>query len=113
MPFYFSTCLVTSFLITGSMGERARLEPLLFFTILIQTLIFPIALSWAWNLEGGFLRNLGYFDRGGSVIIFQVGAIAGVVGSIVLGPRYGKFLLKGEEIKIIAGGQNLERKTLG
>jgi len=53
-------------------------------------------MCWAWNLQGdgGYLRKLGYFDRGGSVIIFQTGAIAGIIGAIVVGPRYGLFMKK-------------------
>ena len=69
-PFYFATSLIVGMISTGSMGERARLEPLVGFMIVLQTIIDPVVLSWAWNLQGGFLRSLGYFDKGGSVIIF-------------------------------------------
>lgn len=48
-------------------------------------------MCWAWNLEGGWLRTLGYFDRGGSIIMFYIGSLGGMVGSIVVGPRYEKF----------------------
>ena len=74
--------------------------------------MLPVVFSWAWNLQGGFLRNLGFFDRGGSVVIFQTGALAGIIGSIVLGPRYGKFMKKAEELKLVTGGKDVERKTL-
>ena len=40
------------------------------------------------------MRKLGYFDRGGSVIIFQTGALAGLLGAIIVGPRYGLFMKK-------------------
>ena len=96
MPFYFATSLVVCILATGSMGERARLKPLIGFVVLMQILIYPIVMCWAWNLQGdgGYLRKLGYFDRGGSVIIFQTGAIAGIIGAIIVGPRYGLFMKK-------------------
>ena len=78
------------------MSERARLKPLLGYVVMLQLIIYPIALCWAWNLQGdgGFLRKLGYFDRGGSVIIFQTGSLAGVLGAIILGPRYGLYMNK-------------------
>lgn len=63
-------------------------------------------MMWAWNLDGGFLRNLGYYDRGGSVIIFNTGALAGLIGTIVIGPRYGKFMPKKIVDRIIAGGKD-------
>lgn len=57
-------------------------------------------MCWAWNLQGGWLRAFGFIDRGGSVIIFYCGALAGIIGSVVLGPRYGRFLKKTEREKI-------------
>lgn len=58
------------------------------------------------------MHDLGYFDRGGSVIIFHTGALAGVIGAIVLGPRYGKYELKGVAEKIAAGGKMVKRKSI-
>lgn len=68
--FYFATCLIVALLVTGSAGERARLEPLLGYCIFLSIFFYPVVLSWTWNMQGGFLWNLGYYDRGGSVVIF-------------------------------------------
>lgn len=57
-------------------------------------------MCWAWNLDGGWLRALGFFDRGGSVVIFNTGALAGVIGAIVLGPRYNRYPRKSEKAKL-------------
>ena len=65
-----ATCLVVTTLVTGSMAERSRLEVLIGFAILLSTVIYPMVMSWTWNLQGGWLRDMGYFDRGGSVVIF-------------------------------------------
>ena len=35
LPFYFATCLIVAIIATGSMGERARLKPLLGFVVLL------------------------------------------------------------------------------
>jgi ammonium transporter, Amt family len=51
-----------------------------------------LVLCWAWNLEGGWLRVYGFYDRAGSIIIFHIGALGGMVGSVIVGPRYGKFM---------------------
>jgi Amt family ammonium transporter len=112
-PFYFATSLIVPILFTGSMAERVRLEPLLGFVLLMNAFIYPISMSWAWNLQGGFLRDLGFFDRGGSVIIFQSGAIAGIIGAIILGPRYGRFMTKNDQERITSSSKtNTKKKTL-
>lgn len=59
-------------------------------------------MTWAWNLDGGWLRSLGFFDRGGSVVIFHIGSLAGIIGVIILGPRYGRYLRRKEKEKILA-----------
>lgn len=59
-------------------------------------------LAWSWNLQGGFLKDLGFLDRGGSAVIFHTGAIAGIIGAIVVGPRYGRYFAKAEDLRIFA-----------
>ena len=101
-PFYFATCLVVGLIITGSMSERTRLEPLLAFIVIVNLILYPPVLSWTWNLQGGFLSNLGFMDRGGCAVIFHTAGIAGIIGAIVVGPRYGKFMAKNDEQKIFS-----------
>ena len=69
------------------MAERTRIEPLIGFVVLQQIILYPIIMCWAWNLQDGWLRTLGFFDRGGSIIMFYIGALGGMIGSIVVGPR--------------------------
>ena len=59
-------------------------------------------MCWAWNLQEGWLRNLGYFDRGGCIIIFFSAGVSGAVGTIVAGPRYMRYLKKKERPKMKA-----------
>lgn len=104
--FYFATSLVVSCLATGSLGERSKLEPILGFVGIQQILVYPFFMCWAWNLEGGWLKALGFFDRGGSVIIFNTGALAGIIGAIVLGPRYNRYPRKKEKAKLKSATSN-------
>ena len=41
-------------------------------------------------------------DRGGSVVIFHTAGVAGIIGAIVVGPRYGRYMAKSEETKIFS-----------
>ena len=79
----------------------------------------PIALCWSYarpvkgsaNGDGGvgFLYNFGFFDRAGAIPILYSGAIASLVASAVIGPRYGVFMPIEDQQKI-AGGGNQERQ---
>ena len=111
-PFYLATCFLPALIVSGSVSERTRLVTLLGFIILMNTIIYPVIMSWAWNPLGGYLRALGFFDRGGSVIIFQTGAVAGVMGSLIVGPRYGRFMLRAEENRITNAPKELKPKPL-
>jgi len=41
-------------------------------------------------------------DRGGTAVIFHTAAVAGIIGAIVVGPRYGRFMPKNDEQRIFA-----------
>lgn len=53
-------------------------------------LIYPIIVAWTWG--GGWLHELGYVDFAGSGVVHLTGGIAGLVGSMITGPRLGKFI---------------------
>lgn len=57
-------------------------------------------MSWLWNLEGGWLRDLKFFDRGGSVVIYFSASLAGIVGAVIIGPRYGRYMKKNEKERL-------------
>lgn len=48
---------------------------------------------------------MGFYDRGGTVIIFLAGSLAGLIGTVVLGPRYGRFMKKADMERIKGGGR--------
>lgn len=67
----------------------------------------PLSLCWTFASEvngaqkndagetvalGGFLHNLGYYDRVGAIPIIYSGALAAMIASAVIGPRYGVFM---------------------
>ena len=52
-------------------------------------LIYPVIVAWTWG--EGWLSNLGYLDYAGSGIVHLTGGVAGLVGTLIIGPRIGKF----------------------
>lgn len=61
----------------------------------------------------GFLYNLGFFDRAGFIPIIFSGAISSLVGSAVLGPRYGVFMPDEDQKKIAGGGKDDSKREGG
>jgi len=76
-------------IVSGLVAERVKFGEFVVFAIVLTAFIYPIAGSWNWN--GGWLDSLGFVDFAGSSIVHSVGAWAGLVGAMLLGPRIGKY----------------------
>ncbi len=76
-------------IVSGLVAERVKFGEFVVFAVVLTAFIYPIAGSWKWN--GGWLDSLGYVDFAGSSIVHSVGAWAGLVGAMLLGPRIGKY----------------------
>jgi ammonium transporter, Amt family len=103
-------CATTASIVSGSLAERIKLWPFLFFILILTGLIYPIAGSWKWG--GGFLDSqYGFLDFAGSTIVHSVGGWAALAGALVLGPRIGKYPRSGGVHPY--PGSNLALATLG
>ncbi|WP_288261743.1 ammonium transporter [uncultured Prochlorococcus sp.] len=82
-------------IVSGLVAERVKFGEFVVFALVLTAIIYPISGSWQWNsiVEGqeGWLNKLGFIDFAGSSIVHSVGAWAGLVGAMLLGPRIGKF----------------------
>jgi len=76
-------------IVSGLVAERVKFGEFVVFAVVLTAFIYPIAGSWKWN--GGWLDALGFVDFAGSSIVHSVGAWAGLVGAMLLGPRIGKY----------------------
>lgn len=54
----------------------------------MSSFIYPVVVGWVWG--GGWLYQRGFHDFAGSGAIHMLGGIAGLVGAIIVGPRFGK-----------------------
>ncbi|GMT42247.1 MAG: ammonium transporter [bacterium] len=101
-------------IISGAMAERTRFIGYLIYSAVISAFIYPVFGSWAWgglHHGGGWLENMGFIDFAGSTVVHSVGGWAALAGTIVVGPRIGKFSKDGR-IKPITG-HNLPLAALG
>jgi len=78
-------------IVSGLVAERIKFKEFVLFSLILVGIIYPIAGSWKWNASG-WLNQLGFIDFAGSTLVHTVGACAGIVGAIILGPRIGKYV---------------------
>ncbi|HEY5294917.1 MAG TPA: ammonium transporter [Gaiellaceae bacterium] len=96
-------------IVWGAMAERAKLWVYFAFG-LIFTLIYSVASHWIWSPHG-WLFGRGMQDFAGSTVVHFQGALAGLAGALILGPRIGKFGKDGRANPI--PGHNLPYAVLG
>lgn len=98
-------------IVSGLVAERIKFGEFVIFALVLTAIIYPIAGSWEWN--GGWLNSVGsveFIDFAGSSIVHSVGAWAGLVGAMLLGPRIGKYV--DGKVQAIPG-HNMSIATLG
>jgi Amt family ammonium transporter len=96
-------------IVWGAMAERTKLWVYFAFGA-VFTLIYSLVSHWIWSPDG-WLFVKGMQDFAGSTVVHYQGALAGLAGAILLGPRIGKF---GPDRKPNAiPGHNMAYTTLG
>lgn len=109
-------CATAATITSGAMAERTRFYAYLVYSVVISGMIYPVFGSLAWsNLfdadNAGLLAEMGFIDFAGSTVVHSIGAWLGLAGTIVLGPRIGKYRGDGKIFPIF--GHNMSMATLG
>lgn len=96
-------------IVSGALAERTKFSAYLFYTVFITGVIYPVVINWGWG--GGWLGEMGFMDYAGSTLVHSVGAWAGLMGAILVGPRIGKYA-SGGRVNAIPG-HNMTLAALG
>jgi ammonium transporter, Amt family len=96
-------------IVWGAMAERTKLWVYFAFGI-VFTLIYSLVSHWIWSPDG-WLFARGMQDFAGSTVVHYQGALAGLAGALLLGPRLGRFGADGRPNSI--PGHNMAFTTLG
>ncbi len=112
MLFLFQTAfaLVALAIVWGTMLERTKFSVYLIFAVVFVGLIYPMVAHWIWS-DDGWLAALGKQDFAGSTVVHLTGAMAALAGTIILGPRLGKYDDEGRPRQI--PGHNMPLAVLG
>jgi Amt family ammonium transporter len=91
VTFFFQVvfCAVSLAIVFGAMLDRTKFIGYVIFAIAFTGVIYPIVAHWTWG--GGWLLQNGFQDFAGSSIVHLQGALAALAGTLILGPRIGKF----------------------
>jgi len=107
--FQVAFALVSLAIVWGTMLERTKFAVYLIFALVFAGLIYPTVGHWIWG--GGWLSTLGMQDFAGSTVVHLSGAMAALAGTLLLGPRIGKYDDAGNPRTI--PGHNMPLAVLG
>ncbi len=97
-------------IVSGSVAERIKFNSFIIFSAIYVTICYPIVGMWVWG--GGFLSHMEvpFYDFSGASVVHSVGGWAALAGTILLGPRLGRF--KKDEYNYISG-HSMPLATIG
>jgi len=105
-------CGAAATIVAGGMAERMQFHAYLMYTVVVSALVYPIIGHWIWG--GGWLAGMGFGDFAGSTVVHATGGWIAFIGTIILGPRVGKFVSNGTERRAKAiPGHNIAMAALG
>jgi len=87
--FQLSFATTATTIVSGAMAERTSLKAYTFYSFL-NTLTYCIPAFWVWD-DSGWLRKMGAVDVAGSGGVHLVGGVSGLVATLMLKPRMGRF----------------------
>jgi len=88
---YATTCTT---IVSGAIAERTNLYAYIIFSF-FNTFVYALPAHWLWS-EVGFLKTLKVVDMAGSCGVHMVGGAGALVAAALLGPRLGRWEIKGD-----------------
>ncbi len=94
--FHTSFATTAATIVSGALAERLRFVNYVVLAAAISLVIYPVFGHWAWGdglvpEQQTWLSHIGYTDFAGASVVHILGGTLGLVGTIMLGPRIGRF----------------------
>ena len=102
---------------TGALAERWKFSAFFIYGLFMSMFLYPLYGNWVWG--GGWLSALGvlfglghgHVDFAGASVVHMTGGVTALAGTLVLGPRAGKFRRDGTILA--TPGHNLPFAVVG
>ena len=85
-------------IVSGAVAERVTFGCYIIYSIVLTSFIYPVVVHWGWNggwggawRDDNLFMGCGVTDFAGSGVVHLCGAVAALVGAIIIGPRIGRF----------------------
>ena len=76
-------------IVSGAVAERIKFWAFFWFSFCLVGIAYPLTGRWVWGPDGWLASQLNFLDFAGSTVVHSVGGTAGLIGTILLGPRRG------------------------
>lgn len=99
-------------IMSGGVGERAKLFPLTIFTVIMGGFIYPAVVNMSWGMDWlkETIFDLNMVDLAGSTVIHSTGGWALLAAILVIGARKGRYV--GNQMRVIPAS-NIPLVVLG
>ncbi|MCK9374103.1 MAG: ammonium transporter [Sulfuricurvum sp.] len=99
-------------IMSGGVGERAKLLPLALFTLIMGGIIYPLVVNISWGMDWikDTVFDLNMVDLAGSTVIHSTGGWALLAAILVIGSRKGRYV--NNQIRVIPAS-NIPLVVLG
>jgi Amt family ammonium transporter len=90
--FQWAFCTAAATIVSGAVAERVLSPTYAAYAFVMASFIYPVVVGWTWGY--GWISNLfdgQVIDFAGSGIVHMTGGVSGLAGTVVLGPRKGRF----------------------
>ncbi|GAX83671.1 hypothetical protein CEUSTIGMA_g11096.t1 [Chlamydomonas eustigma] len=96
---YWVFCAASTTILVGSLAERCTFVAYVVFVLVYVCWIYPVYAHWTWSPNGWLtadnpisgLLGMGAIDFAGSGVVHTMGGFCAMVGSLILGPRVGRY----------------------
>ncbi|MDC5705259.1 ATP-binding protein [Vibrio europaeus] len=77
-------------IVSGCVAERMSYKGYIYTSFFIAVITYPIASYLTWN-PYSWLNSSGFYDFAGGTTVHVVGGMIGLIGTMIVGPRKGRF----------------------
>jgi len=96
--------VITCSIVGGALEGRIRDSAYIVFTFVCTLLIHAVPAHWIWT-DIGWLRVIGAIDLAGAGSVHVVAGTAALIGSLLLGPRAGRWKLPQGDLVCVPGSR--------